>query len=171
MIKKFLRLKVLFCTILCLSFIPTFVFAQQNQVKRDVCHVYIVDGAKAEKGIKTHNEKLQKDSEIDFPPFTTTIGEEEETIKSYHIPKTKLFIFARVFYTDESTFGDSITLSIAISPKAKPSELSNTTNALSEVSYDKNTKGIKTHVFIKLQNRIYLVGLHCDCNSKEETIK
>jgi len=38
--------------------------------------------------------------------FDTLIGEEERTVRSFRLPRTKLFVVASVFYTDESMASD-----------------------------------------------------------------
>lgn len=158
--------------VLFLLLVPISTFAQQNQPKGDVCHVYVVDVAKGKQALEKGDEKLQKEVETIFPTFTTTIGEEETTTQTYLFPGVNnLYIIAQIFYTDESTLGDSMLLTIAVSPKKEPDKFSETTNASAEVTYDENTKGARAKMFIKVKNREYLVGLQCDCNVKKENKK
>ena len=55
--------------------------------------------------------------------FDTTIAEEELTTKIYPLPKTKLFVVASVWYTDESMGSkrgaDSISMQLFVSTKPK----------------------------------------------------
>ena len=55
--------------------------------------------------------------------FDTTMGEEELTTRTYPLPKTKLFVVASVWYTDESMASkrgaDSISMQLFVSTKPK----------------------------------------------------
>lgn len=179
-----MRLKNFARAILFLLFASTFAFSQQNQVKGDVCHVYLVDVDKATKAIENNDEKLDTESQTIFPTFITEIGEETETTKTYPFPKTNLFIVAQVFYTDESLYskysnkdskyvgtGESIIITIAISKKKNPKELTETINSSAEVTYDEQTNKVRTKQFIVINKKKYLVGLECDCSLKRQTEK
>src|ERR1044072_5050112 len=75
------------------------------QGQGDVCHVYVVDSALAERfrnAPEKEQARLAKAAETIFPEFHPTIGEEELTTKTYRFPQSKLIITASVFYTDES---------------------------------------------------------------------
>jgi hypothetical protein len=177
-----MALKVFLFLILFLIFTIEITFAQQIPPKGDVCHVYVVDVAKAEKALKKNDEKLIAEAEVDFPAFTTEIGEEVETAKTYPFPKSKSFILAKVFYTDESIYSkytgkesefegtdQSIMLTILVSSKEKPVELSDGVNSIMESTYDENTIKVRTKMFVKILKRTYLIGLECDCSLKRES--
>ncbi len=161
-----------------------FAFTQSGQAKGDVCHVYLVDVDKATRAIENSDEKLEAESQTIFPTFVTEIGEEVETTKTYLFPKSKLFIVAQVFYTDESLYSkntakdskytgtdESIILTIAVSRKKNPKELSETTNSLTEATYDQNTNKLRAKQFITVNGKKYLVGLECDCSLKRQIEK
>jgi hypothetical protein len=83
----------------------------------DRCEVISVDvtGRKLSQWDKLQGRRLGT--------FDTTIAEEELTTKIYRLPKTKLFVVASVWYTDESMASkrgaDSISLQLFVSTKAK----------------------------------------------------
>lgn len=147
----------------------------------DVCHVYVVDVDKAIKALEDFDEKLENESQTVFPNFTTEIGEDVETVKTYSFPKKNQFIFAKVFYTDESlsskyldknskdkNTNQSIVLTIALSKRKDFKELSETKNSTTEVTYDKNTNKVRTKQFVVIDGKKYLVGLECDCTLKNK---
>jgi hypothetical protein len=177
-----MKLNLVISAIFVFFILPTLAFAQLTKPKGDVCHVYVVDVAKAEKALKKNDEKLLAEAEVDFPAFTTEIGEEVETAKTYSFPKSKSFILAKVFYTDESIYSkytgkeskfegtdQSIMLTILVSSKEKPVELSDGVNSIMESTYDENTIKVRTKMFVKILKRKYLVGLECDCSLKRES--
>jgi hypothetical protein len=141
-------------------------FAQGHS---DVCHVYVVDVEKARKAQEISDEKaLEKalaEAETVFPEFSTVVGEEELTTKTYTFPGGGLFIKAQVFYTDESMASadsaNSMLLSIIVSPKPQKSELLSVDNALAEVTYNNSTDTVRVKKYIKVRRRSYLVGLEC----------
>ncbi len=177
-----MKLTSFIATIFVFFIFSTLAFAQLTKPKGDVCHVYVLDVAKGKKALKKNDKKLMAEAEVDFPAFTTEIGEEVETTKTYPFPKSKVFIIAKVFYTDESIYSkytgkesefegtdQSIMLTILVSSKENPVELSNGFNSIMESTYDENTNKVRTKMFIKVLQRKYLVGLECDCSLKRES--
>lgn len=157
-----------------------FALSQTTKPGGELCHVYVVDVDKAVKALEEFDEKLESESQTVFPNFTTEVGEEVETAKTYSFPKNNWFIFAKVFYTDESLRSNysgkngkdkgtnqSIILTIAVSKKKKFKELSETINSSAEVTYDENTNKVRTKQFVVIDGRKYLIGLECDCASKQ----
>ena len=140
-----MELKNSLCAILFLLTISNVVFSQLTKTDGDVCHVYVVDVGKVEKAIENEDEKSASEAQTIFPTFITKIGEEEETVKTYPLPKSKWFIVAKVFYTDESLYSEyankdskyegtdqSIILAIAVSQKK---ELKEFKDELKELNY------------------------------------
>ena len=84
---------------LCVS--PT--FAQNSNADR--CVVAVAD--------------MQTKKSTELGSFPTVLAEEELTTKAFRLPRTRLFIIASVFYTDESMASekgqDSISLELALS--------------------------------------------------------
>ena len=78
------------------------------QQRHDNCEVYVIDR-------RTQRKVMSKE-------FSTVIGEEELTTRTYSLPGTKLIITASVFYTDESmaskSGADSMQLGIAVGERA-----------------------------------------------------
>jgi hypothetical protein len=135
-----------------------------GQSGADACHVYLVDVKGAEKAYQSlspnataadQTKALSSVMKI-LGEFSTKVGEEELTTKSYPFPDSKLVITASVFYTDESMPADSVILAIAVSDKAMKDALQAPNNAVAEVNYADSTKIVRV--------RKYLIGLQC--NSK-----
>ena len=78
--------------------------ATSTHAQGDVCHVFVVDSALAERYREASEKEqagLAKAVETIFPEFHPVIGEEELTTKTYRFPRSKLIITASVFYTDD----------------------------------------------------------------------
>jgi hypothetical protein len=161
------RLKLAFIFILCLS---NAAVAQSS----DQCHVYVVDVAVARKAFEnfrpTGDEKvdaraMQAGTTI-LGMFSSTIGEEVLTTRTYPFPGSKLIVTASVYYTDEMMPGESMLLGIVVSEKAQESALYSGNNAVAEVAYDEQTRTVRAKKMIEVNGRSYLVGLQCDHQSK-----
>ena len=150
----------------------------QSQPTGDACHVYVVDVKKAEKFMEEYFEKggrnmaLPKNEaeaaavgEVVFPEFFTKVGEEEVTTKSYRFPGGKLFILARVFYTDESIPGDSMLVGVGLSEKEQSDEMWLENMAVAEVAYNEQTNVVRAKQRLKVGGRVYLVGVECRCRT------
>jgi hypothetical protein len=100
------------------------------QSQSDVCHVYVLDVARARRAAETFTEtgnaaadaKALSGIQTVFPEFSPLMGEEELTTRSYRFPGARLMITASVYYTDESMASsegsDSITIGIAVPPRS-----------------------------------------------------
>ena len=149
------------------------------QSRSDICHVYVVDVAKARKVAANFNET--GDAEADkkalsvgqtlFPEFHTVVGEEELTTKTYRFPGSNLIITASVYYTDESmesTEGsDSMLVGIVLSPKPLRDALAAENNAVSEVTNKDKLDTVRAKKYLRVNHRLYLLGIECRC--KETT--
>lgn len=148
-------------------------FAATTQAQGDVCHVYVVDSALAER-FRDAPEKeqalLAKAAQTIFPEFHPVIGEEELTTKTYRFPRSKLIITASVFYTDESLrsvkSADSINVAVVVSPRSLREALSADNNAVAETTYTSEPITIQARKFVRVNRRIYVVGIECHCNEK-----
>jgi hypothetical protein len=145
------------------------------QAQGDVCHVYVVDSALAERfrdASAKEQARLAKAAETDFPEFRPVIGEEELTTKTYRFPRSKLIITASVFYTDESLrsvkSADSIIVAVVVSPRRQREALSAENNAVAETTYTSNPITIQARKFVRVNKRYYAVGIECHCNEKTE---
>ena len=145
------------------------------QSRSDICHVYVVDVAKARKVAENFNET--GDAEADkkalsvgqtlFPEFHTVVGEEELTTKTYRFPGSNLIITASVYYTDESmasTEGsDSMLVGIVLSPKPLRDALAAENNAVSEVTNNDKLDTVRAKKYLRVNHRLYLLGIECRC--------
>lgn len=145
------------------------------QSQSDVCHVYVVDVAKAKRAAASFTEtgnaavdaKALSVGQTVFAEFSPVIGEEELTTRSYRFPGSRLMITASVYYTDESmasTEGsDSMTIAIAVSPKSLKNALTAENNAASEVTSDK-VDTVRAKKYLRVNGRLYLIGIECRRN-------
>ncbi|MCM3874722.1 MAG: hypothetical protein ND895_28850 [Pyrinomonadaceae bacterium] len=150
------------------------------QDRSDVCHVYVVDVAKARKAAESFREsgraatdaKALSAGQTVFPEFRPTRGEEELTTKSYPFPGSGLTITASVFYTDESMASaegsDSMLVAIVTSPRAQRDAISAENNAVSEVTYNDNLDTVRAKKYVSVAGRLYLVGIECHCKEKQK---
>jgi hypothetical protein len=103
---------------LLLVFLLGSVFAQQTKYS-DRCTVGLID-VTGMRSADLENESSRKLKPKELGSFDTVIYEEELTTKSYKLPKTRLYVIASVWYTDESMAGedsqDSVSLQLTISP-------------------------------------------------------
>jgi len=107
-----------------------------------------------------------------FPEFKATIGEEELTTKTYSFPRRRLIITATVYYTDESMASaegvDSMLVGIVIGPKAQRDAISAENNAVSEVTYTDQLDTVRAKKYVKVNGRLYLVGIECRCKERQK---
>lgn len=148
------------------------------QTRSDVCHVYVVDVAKATKAAQSFREtgdaaadsRALSSSQTVFPEFRPLIGEEELTTKTYRFPRSNLIITASVYYTDESmrsvAGADSMLVGIVVSSRAKTDALSTENNAVSEVTYSDNLEAVRAKKYVRVKGRLYLVGIECRCKER-----
>jgi len=150
--------------------------AETTHAQGDVCHVFVVDSALAERWYNASKEeqaRLAKAAQTIFPEFRPRIGEEELTTKTYRFPRSKMIITASVFYTDESLrsvkSADSIIVGIVVSPKKLRDAIAADNNAVAETTYTAEPLTIKTKKFVRVNNRLYAVGIECHCNEKADS--
>lgn len=148
--------------------------------RSDVCHVYVVDVAKARKASESFREtgsaeadaKALSAGQTVFPEFRPVMGEEELTTKTYRFPGNDLTITASVYYTDESMasaeVADSMLVGIVTSPKAQRDAISAENNAVSEVTYNDNLDTVRAKKYVRVKNRLYLVGIECHCKERQK---
>lgn len=139
---------------LALMLSPNNVLAQQRS---DNCELYVVDA------------DLKK--EVMLEKFTTIIGEEELTNKSYPLLKTGLVVTVSVYYTDESMASkhgaDSMMLGVAVSRKALPDALSATNNATAEVTLA-TLDVVRARTYYKVNSKNYLIGVQCSNGTNKD---
>lgn len=150
-----------------------------NQSRKDVCHVYIVDVAKAKKNMENFREsgnvatdaKILSTNETVFPEFRPTIGEEELITRTYRFPRSRQVITASVYYTDESMGSaegsDSMLLGIVVSPRAQKDAITPENNAVSEVTVNDNVDTVRAKKYLRVNGRLYLVGIECRCKERK----
>ena len=120
------------------------------QKSSDNCELYVVD--------------VDLKKEVLLEKFTTVIGEEELTNKSYPLLKTGLVVTASVYYTDESMASahgnDSMIVGIAVSGKALPNAFSTPNNAFAEVTLA-TLDVVRAKMYYKANSKTYLIGVQC----------
>jgi len=142
------------------------------QSQREVCHVYVLDVAKAKKATASFTEtgnaatdaKALSAGQTLFPEFYPVRGEEELTTKTYRFPGARLIIIASVYYTDESMASaegsDSMTISVAVAQKVLTEALTAENNAAAEVTSDK-LDTVRAKKYLRVNGRLYLLGIEC----------
>ena len=155
--------------------------AAKAQTRSDACHVYVVDVALGRKAIdrfmaSEESEAAAKAStagQTVLPQFKPLMGEEKLTTKTYRFPQSKLFISASVYYTDESMASavgvDSMLVGLAISPKAQRDAISAENNAVAEVTVNDHQDTVRVKKYVKMNRRLYLVGLECHCKERPKS--
>lgn len=148
------------------------------QTRSDACHVYVVDVALAKSAAESFREtgnaardaKALSAGQTVFPEFRPVIGEEELTTKTYRFPGSNLTITASVYYTDESMASaagsDSMVVGVLVSRKPQRDALSADDNAVAEVTYDGNLDTVRAKKYVKVNRRLYLVGIECRCKER-----
>jgi len=146
--------------------------AASAQSQSDVCHVYVMDVAKARRAAENFTEtgnaaadaKALSGIQTLFPEFSPVMGEEELTTKNYRFPGASLMITASVYYTDESmasTEGsDSMTMGIVVSPRSLKNALTAENNAASEVTSSK-VDTVRAKKYLRVNGLLYLIGIEC----------
>jgi len=151
----------------------------------DTCHVYVIDVEATQKlrekmSADDFTKKSRQEQEAIvkasgstkvYEEFTTKVGEEELTTKTYPFPKGAQVITASVFYTDESmrskASSDSMLLAISVAAKASPDALSAPDAAVTEITYGENTDTVRLKKNLLVDGRLYVVGLECRCKEKK----
>jgi hypothetical protein len=148
----------------------------RTQGDGDLCHVYVVDVLKAQKAEEEYRDTgdPEKDfralaaAQVVFPEFRTVHGEEETTTKSYLFPRSRLYITAGVFYTDESmpsaAGSDSMLLAVAVSRRPLKNVFSAENNSVAELT-SATADAARVKQYVREGGRLYLLGLQC--NRKE----
>ncbi|HEX8846121.1 MAG TPA: hypothetical protein VF791_15830 [Pyrinomonadaceae bacterium] len=147
---------------LLLIFCSGGVLAQETKTS-DRCTVGVIEIT----GIKTadlENDSSPQSKFKELGTFDTVIGEEELTTKSFRLPKTKLYIVAGVWYTDESMAGedsqDSVSLELTISPTPKRNILSGLQFAKAEV-LSKDFDVARVASIYKTRRRSFYIVMEC----------
>ena len=143
------------------------------QANGDLCHVYVVDAAKARRALRGYlnsqddekEERALAAAQVVFPDFYTTLGEEELTTKTYRFPGSRLHITASVFYTDESMASaagaDSMQLAVAVSRRPLRDAFDIEDNAVAELT-DAGADAARVKKYVRVGGRLYLLGLQCN---------
>ncbi len=107
---------------------------------------------------------VQTKKSTELGSFSTIIAEEELTTKAFRLPRTRLFIIASVFYTDESMASekgqDSISLELALSRGKQRDVLGSLSWAEAEMPLSTFDVGRVT-MLIKVNARAQLVVMEC----------
>lgn len=134
---------------------PSMALAQSNS---DRCKVWLLDltGRTA--------AQVETPSGKELGTFDTVIAEEERTVRSYRLPKSKLFIFASVWYTDESMASekgrDFISLQLLVSPKKTFDVLGSLQFADAELPFHDFDVGRVTMKFSAAAHK-FIVSMEC----------
>jgi hypothetical protein len=148
------------------------------QSREHTCHVYVFDVERARQaferfrmsGDPEKDAKAFADGQTVFPEFHPVIGEEELTTKTYRFPRSRLTITASVYYTDESMASvdgsDSMMVGIVVAPKAQRDAISAEKSAVAEVSMNAGLDTVRATQYVKVNGRLYLVGIECRCKER-----
>jgi hypothetical protein len=176
-----MKVKALFLTLFV-----SFGVAFATPPKGDLCHVYVIDTNAAKRAAaqyeKTNDPKSLGRAQTIYPSFETNIQEEVFTTKHYRLPRSRLFITASIFYTDESMGSkvgekgeinpESMLLGITVTGNKEENAIFNQAdNAVTEVGYDDHLSTVRVKKYLLINRKLYLVGLECDCNAKRESGK
>jgi len=147
--------------VLVLMFSVSVVFAQTKYSDRCTVAVVEITGKKLSDLDSDRSPNLKQK---ELGTFDTVIGEEELTTRSYRLPKTKLFVVASVWYTDESMAGasgrDSMSLQLEISRTSKHQIPSALQFAEAEVlSFHFEVARVTT--IFKTQQRSFYIVMEC----------
>jgi hypothetical protein len=144
------RITSLLATLVVLSGSFVVLRAGNFQEGFDNCEVYVID--------RRTNRKLMSEK------FTTVIGEEELTTKTYSLPGTKSVITASVYYTDESMaskYGaDSMQLGIAVGKRALKNAMNAPNAAVAEVTMG-TLDTVRTERLFRTGKSNLSIGLMC----------
>ena len=148
------------------------------QSSNHICHVYVVDVAKARKEIEREtgtgppDKEAPSSAETVFPEFRPVIGEEELTTKTYRFPRSRLTITASVYYTDESMASaqgyDSMLVGIVVSPGSQRNALIVENNTVSEVTLNNQLDTVRAKKYVTVNKRLYLIGIECRCKERKQ---
>ena len=123
----------------------------------DKCEMYVVD-ADARKDVMLEQ-------------FTTAIGEEVLTNKTFRFLNTGLFITASVYYTDESLPSqngyDSMMLGVAVAARPLPDAFSTPHNAFAEVTLA-TLDTVRAKMYYVVKGKRYLIGIQCAKGTHED---
>ena len=151
--------------------------AANGRAAQDRCHVYAVDVAAAKRALELSGDeqaqiKAMKAAETMFPEFVLTPKEEELTTKHFRLPGSTQVITASVYYTDESMASaegsDSIIVGVAVGPR----EIENAVafpamnSSIAETVYGGHTGKVRAKQYVKINGKLFLVGIECDCGVK-----
>jgi hypothetical protein len=143
----------------CLSLLLCGSSFAQRVYNSDRCEV-----AAAEITGKKSEDEFKKLKPIQLGAFDTIIGEEELTTRVYRLPRTKLFVIASIFYTDESMASDrgndSISMSLAISTKPKRDVLNSLSYSDAEAPEEGFDVGRVTTMY-KAGRRVFMIVMEC----------
>ncbi len=139
-------------------------FAQTKYSDRCVVSVVDITGKKLSDLASDVSPTLKTE---ELGRFDTAIGEEELTSKVFRLPKSKLFVIASVWYTDESMAGensqDSLSLQLTISRTAKRDILAGLQFAEAEV-LSLNFQVARVTTVFKEQKRSSYIVMECRKN-------
>ena len=63
---------------------------------------------------------------------------------------------------------DSMLVGIVMSPQAQQNAISAENNAVSEVTYNDNLDTVRAKKYVRVQGRLYLVGIECHCKERQK---
>jgi hypothetical protein len=96
-----------------------------------------------------------------IPVFQPKMEEEDLTTKTYKFPWASLTITANVFVTDESSFGDSATLTITLAQSSPKGVQADENSAQAEIPLTAKNSAGRVKRYYRVNNKQFLVGLEC----------
>lgn len=126
------------------------------------CSTFAQSGNSDRCEVTSTDAKTRKSTKLG--QFTTVIGEENLTTRAFRLPRTKLFIVASVFYTDESLASksgqDSISMELTLSVSKKRDVLRSLSWADAEMPLNPFEVGRVT-MLAKVNGSSQLITMEC----------
>lgn len=170
--------QIAFSILICAAWVLFGANSMFAQTYTDKCHVYLVNEEAAQRFYKEADlnalAKMSKQEQAavavaaglgtTFDEFTTQMGEEQLTTRTYAFPNSGQIITASVYYTDEMMYSngvyDSMLLGIVVDEKAQQNAISALNGVVAEIS-DLHVNAVRVKQKIKVDGQAYLIGLEC----------
>ncbi len=164
----------------------TLLFSAQAPAKPagDKCHVYVADQSdEAAEAMEKAMLEISDEKELEkfaaqyvkiLGEFTTDMGEEHSTTRSFELPARNGFVTVTVYYRDESMAAegvgsDSMLLSLAVGKEKLASAQGAPECSQAEISIGRFTGKVRVKKVTQLNGKEHLIGLECECNTTPKT--
>jgi len=103
--------------------------------------------------------------------FTTTVGEEESTTRSYRLARNR-YLTVTVFYTDESMAStrtqDSMQIALAVSKGPLKDARSSRSSTTAEMTYNDGADKLRIGQSLLVDGREYQIVVECTCHQAKK---